>query len=234
MHVTHGTNVGLVRGNNEDSYVCAEPHIFAVADGMGGHAAGEVASKLLIGEIRKNLETLSSVTCDEKMLQQCITTANSIILSKSAENRTLAGMGTTASIICLQTDKVIWAHIGDSRIYCCHAGQLRQITTDHSLVDAWVKNGTITAEEALHHPQKNILTRAVGVETDIKVDTGTFPVETGDKLLLATDGLTNMVENAEIKQIMFDESIHDKAEFLIQEALQHGGIDNITAIVVEL
>ncbi len=234
MHVTYGSNVGLVRANNEDSYICLEPHVFAVADGMGGQAAGEVASRLLIEEIKKDFESFPDEVCDEKILRQVIINANNVILEKAFENRTLAGMGTTASLIFVQKNKVIWAHIGDSRIYRLNNDKLTQITTDHSLVDLWVKNGTITAEEALHHPQKNILTRAVGVDDSIDVDTGEFTVEQGDKILLSTDGLTNMIEDNEISNALFDSNVQNKAEHLIKMALENGGIDNITAIVVEI
>ncbi|WP_330997934.1 Stp1/IreP family PP2C-type Ser/Thr phosphatase [Pectinatus sottacetonis] len=233
MNVTCGSNVGLVRTNNEDSYICMEPYVYAVADGMGGHAAGEVASKLLIEEVKKDLKNDDVFKYNEEMLKQIIIRANNVILQKSAADEALAGMGTTASLILLQNSRILWAHIGDSRIYYMHESKLVQITTDHSLVDMWVKNGTITAEEALHHPQKNILTRAVGVENAIEVDTGEFSILPGDKVLLSTDGLTNMVEDKKIREILLDETINNKADVLLHEALENGGLDNITAIVVE-
>ncbi len=233
VNVTCGSNVGLVRTNNEDSYICMEPYVYAVADGMGGHAAGEVASKLLIEEVKKDLKNDDVFKYNEEMLKQIIIRANNVILQKSAADEALAGMGTTASLILLQNSRILWAHIGDSRIYYMHESKLVQITTDHSLVDMWVKNGTITAEEALHHPQKNILTRAVGVENAIEVDTGEFSILPGDKVLLSTDGLTNMVEDKKIREILLDETINNKADVLLHEALENGGLDNITAIVVE-
>nr|WP_231036280.1 Stp1/IreP family PP2C-type Ser/Thr phosphatase [Pectinatus sottacetonis] len=223
----------MVRTNNEDSYICMEPYVYAVADGMGGHAAGEVASKLLIEEVKKDLKNDDVFKYNEEMLKQIIIRANNVILQKSAADEALAGMGTTASLILLQNSRILWAHIGDSRIYYMHESKLVQITTDHSLVDMWVKNGTITAEEALHHPQKNILTRAVGVENAIEVDTGEFSILPGDKVLLSTDGLTNMVEDKKIREILLDETINNKADVLLHEALENGGLDNITAIVVE-
>lgn len=233
MYVTHGSNVGLVRSNNEDSYICLEPYAFAVADGMGGHAAGEVASKLLIEEAEQELRHKGESGCSKELLKDIIVRANNIILQKASADKRLAGMGTTASMVYVHDKKIIWAHIGDSRIYFLHDGRLVQITTDHSLVDMWVKNGTITAEEALHHPQKNILTRAVGVDQSIEVDTGEFSAENGDMLLLSTDGLTNMVADEDINKILLDKNIKAKADCLIDKAVENGGIDNVTAIVVE-
>lgn len=233
MHVTYGTDVGLVRVNNEDNYICLPPYAFAVADGMGGHAAGEVASKLLIEEARRSLQEEKGTVCGRALLEEIIVKANSIILEKAAGDKKFSGMGTTASMVYVQKNKVEWAHIGDSRIYFLHGGQLAQVTTDHSLVDMLVKNGTITAKEALHHPQKNILTRAVGVAEDIKVDTGELVAAAGDTLLLATDGLTNMVTNEVIDSVLANKAIDNKANCLIKLALKNGGIDNITAIVVE-
>lgn len=233
MHVTHGSNVGLVRKNNEDSYICLEPYAFAVADGMGGHAAGEVASRLLIEEASRILRQQQGAVCNEELLKKIIAGANAAILKRADADERLAGMGTTASIVYVWEKKAIWAHIGDSRIYFLHGGNLVQITTDHSLVDMWVKNGTITAEEALHHPQKNILTRAVGVDSRIEIDTGEFSVAAEDVLLLTTDGLTNMVENDEIEHVLLDKNIEDKAACLINKAVKNGGTDNVTAIVVE-
>ncbi|MBB5335530.1 Stp1/IreP family PP2C-type Ser/Thr phosphatase [Pectinatus brassicae] len=232
MKVTHGSNVGLVRANNEDNYICIEPDVFAVADGMGGHAGGEVASKLLIDEVKKSVQGCRD--CNQVILQQIIQKANNEILAKAADNTALNGMGTTASIIFIDDADVTWAHIGDSRIYLLHDDKLTQITTDHSLVEMWVENGTITQEEAQFHPQKNILTRAVGVNTEIEIDTGRFSCVNKDIILLATDGLTNMVNNDKIKQILLDTGIENKADCLIGEAVKNGGIDNITAIVVEI
>lgn len=233
MYVTHGSNVGLVRSNNEDSYICLEPYAFAVADGMGGHAAGEVASRLLIEEVKKRLQDKKEDELGEDLLKKIIIEANDIILHKASEDEHLAGMGTTASIVCLRGKIISWAHIGDSRIYFMHKEKLQQITTDHSLVDLWLRNGTITAEEALHHPQKNILTRAVGVDSKLDVDTGSFTAAAGDILLLSTDGLTNMIDDMEIKEILSDEAIKDKAGCLINKAVANGGADNVTAIVVK-
>ena len=233
MKVTHGSNVGLVRTNNEDNYICIEPDVFAVADGMGGHAGGEVASKLLVDEVKNSLLD-NRAGCNQGTLQQIIQKANNKILAKAATNTALNGMGTTASIVFIDDTEITWAHIGDSRIYLLHGDKFTQMTTDHSLVEMWVENGTITQEEAQFHPQKNILTRAVGVNTDIEVDTGKFSCQSEDIILLATDGLTNMVSNDKIKQILLDTGIENKADCLISEAVKNGGIDNITAIVVEI
>lgn len=142
-------------------------------------------------------------------------------------------MGTTATLFHREGEQGIWAHVGDSRIYLLRGQELCQITRDHSLVEDLVENGSITREEARNHPRKNILTRAVGAEENLLVDTGSLRLQNGDRLLLCSDGLTNMVTDAQIQEILQDGHPMDKAAVLVQKALEAGGTDNITAIVVE-
>lgn len=232
MKIMGGTDVGLVRKNNEDNYFCAEP-LFAIADGMGGHAAGEIASSILIEEVgRAQAEPNRNYTQTD--LCQIMEDANQRIIDQAKLNPERSGMGTTAIILALDGQNAIWAHIGDSRLYRWRAGQLQQITTDHSLVNLWVANGTLTPAEALHHPKKNILVRALGIDALIEVDTGSFAMESGDQYLLATDGLTNMVADAEIATVLAAAEIENKVEKLIAMALDNGGTDNVTAIVVKI
>lgn len=230
---TDATDVGLVRPINEDSYICLGSSVYAVADGMGGHAAGEIASRLLVETAKEMLGNPPANMVDENLLEQVIVRANQRIIKKAAQDKSCAGMGTTASILYLNDDTGIWAHVGDSRIYLFRAGDMQQITKDHSLVWDLMENGTITAAEAQQHPKRNLLTRAVGVDEDLKIDTGRFATAAGDKFLLCSDGLTNMLSEAEIKEIVLDHTVSDKAAYLISRALQAGGNDNVTAIVVE-
>ena len=233
LKTTAATNIGLIRQTNEDSYICINPKTYAVADGMGGHAAGEIASKLLVNTIEKFFSEKHLVKIDQDVLAEIILQANEHILEKAEKHTEYAGMGTTASLLHIEADTCFWAHIGDSRIYLLRNNQLSQITQDHSLVWDLVLNGTLTQEEALVHPQRNMLTRAVGIDTNVKVDKGSFDLEKNDKFLLCTDGLTNMVSEAEVKKIIKSETIDDKAAALIDQAIRAGGVDNITAIILE-
>ncbi|SEJ11267.1 protein phosphatase [Propionispira arboris] len=233
LKITASTNIGLIRQTNEDSYVCINPKTYAVADGMGGHAAGEIASNLLINTIEDFFSEKFLITIDQDVLEKIILKANERILEKAKNHTEYAGMGTTASLLHIEADTCFWAHIGDSRIYLLRNNKLAQITQDHSLVWDLVLNGTLTQEEALVHPQRNMLTRAVGIDADVKVDKGSFALEKNDKFLLCTDGLTNMVNETEVKKIIESETIDDKAAALIDQALRAGGVDNITAIILE-
>ncbi len=234
MRVTSGSDIGLVRTNNEDSYYCSPPHLFVVADGMGGHQAGEVASSMLVAEVKNSVIADGPDHDIEGQLRSIICAANKAIKQKAVADEQFSGMGTTATLLYLTGKKYFWAHIGDSRIYRYRTTNLEQITMDHSLVNIWVKTGTITPKEAMHHPKKNILMRAVGVEDEIEVDTGSGDLKEGDIFLLATDGLTNMVNDREIAAILQDENIADKAQCFLEKANKAGGLDNITAIVIEI
>jgi PPM family protein phosphatase len=232
---TAATNVGLVRPINEDNYVCLDAGVFAVADGMGGHAAGEVASGMMVSTIKELIMRQPEINdlLAPEALREIIMEANERILQKSSLDKNYAGMGTTASILYIKSDRGFFAHVGDSRIYLFRDESIQQITKDHSLVWDLVENGTITRAEAKQHPKRNLLTRAVGVDADLKVDFGDFSVKPTDKFLLCSDGLTNMISDDEIRATVCNPSIEDKAGHLIGLALQAGGTDNITAIVVE-
>jgi PPM family protein phosphatase len=226
------TNIGLVRKTNEDSYITIVPDTYIVADGMGGHVAGEIASNILV-KTAKDILSKENIVCDEVLLESVILAANKAILDQAIQNETYKGMGTTATIFHKSGTRGIWAHVGDSRIYLLHKGDLRQITRDHSLVFDLVKSGTITEEEAKTHPQRNMLTRAVGVNEVLAVDKGSFDLAPDDIVLLCTDGLTNMVSETSIKEVLVDKSIENKADCLIEKALAAGGKDNITVIAVD-
>lgn len=205
------------------------PEVYVVADGMGGHAAGEVASHILVKSVQADLSGREGIR--EAELCDSIRHANHEILATVAENPDCQGMGTTATVLHLEEGQAFWAHVGDSRLYLLRSGQLMQITRDHSYVEDLVEHGEITEAEARNHPQKNMLTRAVGVEEELEVDSGSFAVATGDVLLLATDGLMNMVPEDEIAAIL-SRNDEDPAKSLVAAALHYGGRDNVTAVVV--
>ena len=232
VKVYTATDVGRVREVNEDSFTVIAPETYVVADGMGGHAAGEVASRILV-DTAKELLDRPEVFYSELVLKKAVLRANDAILSQASEVPEYAGMGTTATLFHREGEQGIWAHVGDSRIYLLRGQELCQITRDHSLVEDLVENGSITREEARNHPRKNILTRAVGAEENLLVDTGSLRLQNGDRLLLCSDGLTNMVTDAQIQEILQDGHPMDKAAVLVQKALEAGGTYNITAIVVE-
>lgn len=205
------------------------PEVYVVADGMGGHAAGEVASHILVKSVQADLSGREGIR--EAELCDSIRHANHEILATVAENPDCQGMGTTATVLHLEEGQAFWAHVGDSRLYLLRSGQLMQITRDHSYVEDLVEHGEITEAEARNHPQKNMLTRAVGVEEELEVDSGSFAVAVGDVLLLATDGLMNMVPEDEIAAIL-SRNDEDPAKSLVAAALHYGGRDNVTAVVV--
>ena len=229
IQVYEATDVGLVRPRNEDCAVVFEPSTYVVADGMGGHVAGEVASHMLTDTVRRQLAGVAAIGEDE--LRQAVLAGNQAILDCEDENPDYKGMGTTATVLHLADDEAYWAHVGDSRLYLLRGESLQQVTRDHSYVEDLVVEGTITEAEARVHPKRNYLTRAVGVEAELQVDTGHFHVEQQDILLLATDGLMKTVEDEEISRIL-RAGYDDPAAELIQRALAGGGKDNITAIVV--
>jgi len=229
MKVYQCTNVGKVRKNNEDSLLVAEPNIFVAADGMGGAAAGEVASKILVDTVKNFLANVPE-PLDEKVLSKSILKSNAAILREAKENPNLRGMGTTATILHIYKDQAYFAHVGDSRLYRLKNSKLEQMTLDHSYVESLVRSGDLTPAQAKVHPMKNILTQAVGAMENIQVETGNFKVDGGEKFLLCTDGLTNMVDDDDIKKILVESN--NPAEDLINAALENGGHDNVTAIVV--
>lgn len=227
--VFQATHVGKVRYNNEDSLIVIEPETFVVADGMGGAQAGEVASQMLVETVKEFLSE-TPPPYNENLLSRAILVANEKILRLARQNENYHGMGTTATILSLDGKTAYFAHVGDSRIYRLRENLFEQMTEDHSYVETLVRRGELTPEEARVHPMKNVLIQAVGVVENIFVDTANFPVEAGDKFLLCTDGLTNMVDDDSIKKIL--QSASNPADALIDAALLAGGRDNISVIVV--
>jgi serine/threonine protein phosphatase PrpC len=220
------TDVGRVREGNEDSYMVHEP-LFAVADGMGGHQGGEVASKLA-------LDTLLEAT-DGVALAQAVQDANRAVFERAGSDPALAGMGTTLTAFLADGDTLRLAHVGDSRAYLLRGGELRRITTDHTVVEGLVEKGELTPQEASIHPQRSILTRAVGVEGDVQVDQASLDLRPGDRLLLCSDGLTGMIEDDHINRILEERpDPQAAADALVEAANEAGGQDNVTAVVIDV
>lgn len=227
------SDVGLVRENNEDSYVFLPPDLFIVADGMGGHVAGEIASQMASTMVSEYIQEHKKNAPPEILLEQAIIKANSLIYQMSQHKQECHGMGTTITAAYVEGNSVYFGHVGDSRMYLIHDGNMRQITEDHSLVWELVKSGNITMEEAGVHPQRNILTRALGTSPDVKIDTGNFVWETGDAILLCSDGLTNMLSEMNILEHITSQSDSLVLDNLVEQAKAAGGLDNITVILAQ-
>jgi len=230
------SDVGKVRKNNEDSYLFKPPHLFVVADGMGGHLAGEIASKIAVQCITEFVEKHEEEYKPDVLLAEAIQLANRTVYEKSLQHSDYAGMGTTVSAAYLVPNMIYWGHVGDSRIYLLDTGkeELSQLTTDHSLVWELVARGELTPEEADNHPRRNVLTRAVGTEEMIRIDTGVAPWTQGDILFLCTDGLSNMIDEKKLLCYLKEGQGDGAAavEHLVAKANDGGGYDNITAILV--
>ncbi len=222
------THTGMMRRTNEDAHL-ARPPLFVVADGMGGSRAGEVASGLAVS----TFEGLAGTTgLPEELLRTTIAEANTRIHSTAERDAATAGMGTTITAALVADAAVSFGHVGDSRAYLWREGVLQQLSDDHSLVGELVRRGALTPEEAERHPQKNIITRTVGTEPALAVDTWTLEAADGDVFLLASDGLNNMVRDPEIAQILgAAPSLAHAARELVRAANAAGGIDNITALL---
>jgi serine/threonine protein phosphatase PrpC len=229
------TDVGRMRKNNEDSYLSAQP-VAAVADGMGGHSAGEVASAIAIEELtalrdRGPWENETAATDD---LKQAILRANRRIREMAARDRRLSGMGTTLVALLEDGDMVHVANVGDSRGYLLRQGELSQVTVDHSLVQELVDDGRLSPEDAERHPQRSVITRALGIDPEVEFDLFTYKLQVGDRLLLCSDGLSDVVEPAQIRKVLLRvPSAKRAARELVSVANANGGPDNITVIVVD-
>lgn len=208
-------------------------NLFIVADGMGGHRGGGMASRLAVESILSEL-AVARETGPERILTDAIRSANRVILQKSLEDDRFAGMGTTVVAATYRNEKLVVANVGDSRLYVADQNGIRQITRDHSLVEEMVRSGSLSREQARNHPERNIITRAVGVERALNVDCFCVRMKPGDQVLLCSDGLTNMLEDEEIRGILTEKgSVEERARKLVRTANEHGGRDNIAVIVME-
>ena len=224
------TDIGSVREQNEDSLVVAPP-LFVVADGMGGHAAGEVASEIAVTTIQE----CAPEHADAEDLGAAVELANRDIIDAALSGRGREGMGTTCTACMLEENRLVIAQVGDSRAYLLHKGELTQLTRDHSLMANMIEAGQITPEEARTHPNRSVITRALGNDPATTPDLYEINVESGDRLLVCSDGLTSMVEDPRIEELMNRQPDAQKcATTLVNEAIAAGGADNVTVIVANV
>lgn len=237
------SDVGCVRTNNEDAARFIRPadlvirankgFLAIVADGMGGHAAGEIASQLAVETIAKTYYSREESV--EESLFLAFTKANRSIWQAASRNSQQRGMGTTCTALVVCDQHLYMAHVGDSRLYILKNGQILQLSTDHTYVQMLVSQGVITPLEAEKHPERNVLTRAMGTHNKVEIDveTLTYKLENDDRVLLCTDGLYDYLSNDEIAQLMLIPALNESAQQLVESAKQRGGHDNITVLLLE-
>jgi PPM family protein phosphatase len=225
------TNTGRRRRQNEDAFVC-EPPLFAVADGMGGPRAGEVASRLAAAAVKAD----EADGTGEGRVVALIHEANRRVFERSSEDAEVSGMGTTMIVALVEDAGVAFGHVGDSRAYLARGGSLEQLTEDHSLVAELVRTGKLSPEEAEHHPQRSVITRALGTDPDVDVDTFTVEPQAGDVFLICSDGLTTMIDDETIRRVLQeqDSDLDEAAKELVRLANKAGGEDNITVVAFEI
>lgn len=234
------TDVGMIRSGNEDNYAViakGDHGLFVVADGMGGHAAGEVASEMAVQTIERELSAvidLGDRGAGERV-SDALKLANRNIHDRTITEVDKQGMGTTASVLIVSGNRYMIGQVGDSRVYLLRDGALQQLTKDHSYVQEQVDAGFLTPEQARYHPYSNVITRCVGASSDVQPDIYQGEVRLGDLFLVASDGLTGMVDDRRLQMLLMSRAEPDrKVHALISEANGRGGLDNITAIVVQV
>lgn len=232
MKCVFRSDTGCVRNENQDSYLVKQGvhPIFAVADGMGGHKGGSVASAIAIGSISSFTE---GKTPDAKAVGDAVLYANASIFDEANKNADLSNMGTTLTMLWRIDHSFYLAHVGDSRCYLLRDGVLTRISVDHSLVNELVLSGAITEAEARVHPRRNIVTRAVGTKNQLKVDVGQLDIKKGDRWLLCSDGLTEHLDENDILHFSSMPNLDTAADSMLNTCLERGGSDNITLILLE-
>ena len=240
MHITSAgrTDVGVIRSGNEDSLILVPDRgIFIVADGMGGHAAGEVASEMAVRFVARELESLRGLSDEQvaERMRTAIRAANGAIFERTLTEHDKRGMGTTVTALTLFSTRFLIGQVGDSRAYLLRDSRLSQLTKDHSYVQEQVDAGYLTPEQARTHPYSNVITRCVGANSEVMPDIYVGTVKPKDVFLLASDGLTGMLEDYQLQELLApDRMPQDEVDALIAEANRHGGLDNITAIIVRV
>lgn len=236
------SDVGKVREQNQDSYYISEPldevQLFIIADGMGGYNGGEIASSLAVQSAKNYIENnFASSDKDKESIIQLVGSsleyANMVVYEKSKENEELSEMGTTMDICLIYNNKAYIGHVGDSRVYRVRKEFIRKLTQDHSYVQKLVKDGTITQEEAQHHPQKNMLIKALGCNAFVEPDVMIKGFQKDDILLMTTDGLTNLVSKDHLFETIKTENLEQIPKKLVEQANNNGGYDNVTVIVIK-
>lgn len=224
------SDVGLVRGHNEDSFLVQAP-LFAVCDGMGGHAAGEVASSIAVSTIAEK----APASADDVLLGVAVEAANTAVMLGAEQGVGKPGMGCTASCCLIEEGRMAIAHVGDSRIYLLRHGSLVRVTHDHSYVEELVDSGQITADEARTHPSRSIITRALGSDPDMYADHFSLEVSNGDRVILCSDGLSSMIADSQLEALAVSSATPQQAaDNLVAAALTAGGLDNVTVVVVDV
>lgn len=240
LTVAARSDVGMIRSGNEDAFFAhatRERGVFIVADGMGGHAAGEVASEMAVQIVSRELQDLNEAYGEAARLRiaESLRIANRAIYDRTIQEADKQGMGTTASVLVVAGSRYLIGQVGDSRVYLLRDGALRQLTKDHSYVQEQVDAGFLTPEQARYHPYSNVITRCVGASDVVEPDTYSGELKTGDVFLVASDGLTGMVDDRRLQQLLLSRASAGRVvDALIAEANYRGGLDNITAIVVQV
>lgn len=232
------TDIGKARKMNQDFYraSAALPPLFILCDGMGGHLSGDIASRSAAESAEAFIRMQSALDLSEakaaRILKNAVSYANKIVYNRAKTTEDFSGMGTTMDICLVDFDILYIAHVGDSRVYLFRGGELSQLTKDHSLVEEMVESGMLSKSEAENHPNKNVITRAVGTNFSVKNDFITLPLQKDDMILMCSDGLSNMLSESEMKNLLIsDGNLDTVAENLVNRANENGGRDNITAIV---
>lgn len=240
MRVFAKSDIGKARETNQDSFYVSQPSektgLYIVADGMGGYNGGDIASKLAVTAAKNYIETnFTKIEHNKeefkKLVKNAIEYANMVVYEKAAENKELEGMGTTIEIVLAHNDRVYIGHIGDSRIYRIRKNFMRKLTVDDSYVQKLIKDGTITKEQAVNHPKKNMLTKALGCVSFVEPVVSVKGFLKDDIIVITSDGLTNMVSEDKIYEIVTT-NMENSAEELIKEANNAGGMDNITVVII--
>ena len=241
MYVFGATDIGRVRSSNQDSYRCGklnETAVYAiVCDGMGGANGGNIASniaadimeKRVVSQYRENMPEASVLN----MLESAVDAANIEVFDRATADPELMGMGTTLITVIVDNGRAMVVHVGDSRVYYLSSDELRQVTTDHSVVQEMIQKGQITEEQAKAHPRKHFITRAIGVENEVRPDFDVFDMKPKDRVLLCSDGLTNMIQQEKLKALLGQNAVDTLPAELISQANENGGEDNITAVIIE-
>lgn len=224
------THIGHVRASNQDALLI-QKNLYGVADGMGGHKAGDIASRMAVLMLGRVLEDAAP---SEYLLRAGIEEINELVYERQMEDEELSGMGTTITVLWEGSDFVLLGHVGDSRAYLRRRGTLNQISQDHSMVGEMVRQGVITKQMAERHPYRNIITKAIGTDQTVEPDILRLEKHPGDQWLLCTDGLTGYVKDDEIAMALERLSLDDAADVLLQQALDAGGGDNVSFVLTEV
>ena len=233
MKAASRTHIGLVRASNQDALLLqpGKYGLYGVADGMGGHKAGDIASMMAVTLMKR---FLSDVKPTGEQLRKGIEEANQMIYEEQLYRSELSGMGTTLTVIWEDKKRIFLGHVGDSRAYLLRDNTLRQVSQDHSMVAEMVRDGLITQEEARRHPYRNIITRALGTDTTVDVDVTEIEKRAGDIYLLCSDGLSEYVREEQMRQLLLEHDLEEAADLMLNLALKGGGRDNISLVIAEV